>query len=402
MIRAVLILLSLWAAVPAVAQTLGALARIEPDGSRIVETEAGVDIVLALSQPVPFRVFTLDDPMRLVVDFREVAFDGLGPAFGTGPIVTGIETGVATSPGWSRMVLTLAEPLAPRIAAMQTDAVTGQAVVTLQLSLVSADAFAADAGPPPGLTGAVLPVVTPAAPDAVPERLVVVLDPGHGGVDPGAINGNHNEADLMLSFARDLREVLRRTGAVDVILTRDSDVFVPLPTRVTLARAAGADLFVSLHADALAEGRAQGATVYTLAETASDAATAALAEQHDRADLLEGIDLSGTDDTIAAVLIDLARTETAPRGRAFAELLVEAIAEEGLALHSRPMGEGAFSVLKAADFPSILLEIGYLSAGGDLDNILDPEWRARMQTAISNAILSWAEADSALADLMRQ
>jgi N-acetylmuramoyl-L-alanine amidase len=131
----------------------------------------------------------------------------------------------------------------------------------------------------------------PRAPDtqrAAGERVVVVLDPGHGGVDPGAVRGNHTEADLVLTFARELAEALRRTGRVDVVMTREADVFVPLPTRVTLARAAGADALISIHADAVAEGRARGATAYTLSDTASDAASAALAEQHDRADLCRG------------------------------------------------------------------------------------------------------------------
>ncbi|MBF9061058.1 N-acetylmuramoyl-L-alanine amidase, partial [Rhodobacterales bacterium HKCCSP123] len=233
-------------------------------------------------------------------------------------------------------------------------------------------------------------------------RLVVMLDPGHGGVDPGAVRGDHTEANLVLTFARELRDALRRTGRVEVVLTRDSDLFVPLPTRVTLARAAGADLFVSLHADALAEGVARGATIYTLSETASDAAAEALAEQHDRADLLQGIDLHGADDVVAGVLMDLARLETAPRSVALADTLVDEIGESDLTLHSRPHGEAGFTVLRAADIPSVLLEIGFMSDAQDLENILDPEWRARMQAALVEGILDWADADAARMALVRQ
>jgi N-acetylmuramoyl-L-alanine amidase len=161
-------------------------------------------------------------------------------------------------------------------------------------------------------------------------------------------------------------------------------------------------LFISIHADALAEGRAEGATVYTLSDTASDAASAALAEQHDRADLLEGIDLAGTEDAVANVLMDLARTETAPRARAFADLLVQEIEVAGVQLHPRPRGEAGFTVLKAADMPSVLLEIGFLSDAGDLQNILDPVWREQMQGAITAAILEWAERDAARSALLRQ
>jgi N-acetylmuramoyl-L-alanine amidase len=243
----------------------------------------------------------------------------------------------------------------------------------------------------------------PAAPPARQDgRLVVVLDPGHGGVDPGAVRGDHTEADLVLRFARELAELLRRTGRVEVVLTREADSFVPLPARVTIARAAQADALISIHADALAEGRARGATVYTLAETASDAASAALAEQHDRADLLQGIDLSRSDDVVAGVLMDLARVETAPRAEALANGLVAAMEAGGLRLHGRPRGEAAFTVLRAADIPSVLLEIGFMSEPADLENILDPDWRARMQAAIAAGILSWAEADAARARLLRQ
>jgi N-acetylmuramoyl-L-alanine amidase len=229
-----------------------------------------------------------------------------------------------------------------------------------------------------------------------------VLDPGHGGVDPGAVRGEVTEADLVLTFARELAEALQRTGRAEVTLTRQSDVFVPLPTRVTLARAAGADAFVSLHADALADGRARGATVYTLSERASDAASAALAEQHDRADLLRGIDLSASDDEVAGILMDLARTETAPRAGALAESLVAGIRAEGLRLHPRPRAEAGFTVLRAADIPSVLVEIGFMSDPTDLANLQDPDWRAAMQAALARGILDWAEADTARAALLRQ
>ena len=401
-IRAVLIVLILAFGLPAQAQTLGALARALPGWSSLSADQRGITLALAISQPVPFRVFTLDDPMRVVLDFREVDFAGLSFDDTT---VSGIESvglGGASTPGWSRMVLTLSAPMALDTAAMETDAVTGQAVVTLTLTDTDVASFTAAAGAPPGLDAMLLPVTTQAPPRDDDGAVVVVLDPGHGGVDPGALRGGYSEAGLILAFARELREVMRRTGRIEVVMTRDGDVFVPLPTRVTLARAAGADLFISLHADAIAEGRAQGATIYTLADEASDAATAALAEQHDRADLVQGIDLSGSDDEVVGVLMDLARVETAPRARAFADSLVQSIFAAGLDLHAQPRSEGAFSVLKAADFPAVLLEIGFLSEGGDLENILDPDWRARMQAAIAGAVIAWADADAAAAALRRQ
>ena len=315
----------------------------------------------------------------------------LAPALRFGPV----------RPGWSRMVMELNTPQSVDVAAMETDDLTGEAVVSITLSPSDPEVFAQSAGAPPGLDAVLLPVVTQ-APPRDEDAFIVMLDPGHGGVDPGALRGGFTEADLILSFARELREVMRRTGRIEVAMTRDADIFVPLPTRVTLARAAGADLFISLHADAIAEGRAQGATVYTLSDEATDAATAALAEQHDRADLLQGVDLTGSDDEVVGVLMDLARIETAPRSRAFADILVQAIETTGLDLHAQPRSEGAFSVLKAADFPAVLLEIGFLSEGGDLENIRDPQWRARMQAAVTGAVLAWAQADTAAEALRRQ
>lgn len=402
MIRAVLIALTLAFAAPVSAQTLGALARALPEASQLIPSQDGVTLELAISQAVPFRVFTLDEPMRVVLDFRQVDFSGLSPAFNTTQTIEDVAMGGASSPGWSRMVLSLSEPMALDVAAMETDAASGQALVTLTLSATDAESFAAAAGAPPGLDAVLLPVTTQAPASLGDDTLVVMLDPGHGGVDPGALREGFSEADLILGFARELRDAMRRTGRIEVAMTRDADVFVPLPTRVTLARAAGADLFISLHADALAEGRAQGATVYTLSDEATDAATAALAEQHDRADLLQGIDLAGTDDEVVGVLMDLARVETAPRSRAFADILVQAIDAVGLQLHGQPRSEGAFSVLKAADFPAVLLEIGFLSEGGDLQNIQDPEWRALMQAAITGAVIAWSDADTAAEALRRQ
>jgi len=243
----------------------------------------------------------------------------------------------------------------------------------------------------------------PARPrEQVEERLLIVLDPGHGGVDPGAQRSGYDESDLVLVFARELREALLRTGMFEVMLTRDADIFIPLPTRVTMARAAGAHAFLSIHADALAQGNASGATVYTLSETATDEASAALAEHHDRADILAGVDLAGSDDEVTNVLLDLARLETDPRSDMLADALVEGIASAQGALHSRPRLEAGFTVLSAADIPSVLLEIGYMSDEGDLGNILDAEWRARIQGGLVQALMDWARADAMQAVLLRQ
>jgi N-acetylmuramoyl-L-alanine amidase len=305
-------------------------------------------------------------------------------------------------PGWSRLVMELAGPYGVTTAAMDT---AGSAArVDLRLDPVSAQVFAAGVG---ALNQGDWALPDP-APVAEPKRrqtgdgpLMVVLDPGHGGIDPGAETGGLNEAGLVLTFALELKEALIRAG-MRVELTRETDVFVPLETRISVAHAMGADLFLSLHADAIAEGVARGATVYTLADTATDEASATLAERHDRADLLAGVDLSEQDDLVATVLMDMARTETTPRTDRLADALVASIKGAKIAMHKRPRLAAAFSVLKSPDIPSVLLELGFLSSDRDLANLQDPDWRARMVAAIAAALADWAVADAAEALLLRQ
>ncbi len=231
--------------------------------------------------------------------------------------------------------------------------------------------------------------------------MFVVLDPGHGGIDPGAEYDGAVEGDLMLTFARELQEVLLRAGNFKVVLTREGDVFVPLEARVSLARNVGADVFLSLHADALVEGCASGATIYTQSDRASDIASRKLAERHDRADLLAGVDLSDQDDVIATILMELARTETAPRTDKLANALVSGLAQ-AVGVHKRPRLSAGFSVLKAPDIPSVLIELGFLSSPRDLQRLRDPEWRKRAAKGVRVALQAWAAADAADALLLRK
>jgi N-acetylmuramoyl-L-alanine amidase len=346
-------------------------------------------------------VFTLDDPRRLVLDLSEVDWRGASLTLpGLGGAIVEMRAG-APMPGWSRIVFDLSAPLIVAEAAMATDG-AGPARLTLRLSQTSEAEFAARSGPPPALAGEAGPVVTlQAAPHRATGPLTVVLDPGHGGDDPGAERGGVREADLMLSFALELREVLVRAG-LRVALTRDADVFVPLDLRVARAGAAQGDLFVSLHADALAEGRATGATVYTLSDSGALAAARVLAERRNRGAMIAGVDLSGHDDRVAGVLMDLARVDTAPRSDALADALVNSLQAAVVGLHKRPRNEGGFAVLAAPDMPSVLIELGFLSSPRDRARLTDPDWRAGAAAAIRDGILVWAEADSATAGLRRR
>ena len=395
----------------AVAQTpdFSALARVDPAQSALRQTESGVVLDLALSQGVPYRAYTLEGAdgvgPRLVLDFREVDWQGLTPtALGQVDGVTALRFG-AVRPGWSRMVLDLAGPKVLEQAGLTVDPVTGAARLRVVLRDSDAAEFAARSGAPrdPGFD---LPppegITRPPLRRVGEDPLVVVLDPGHGGIDPGAEREGLTEKALMLTFARELQEVLLRDGGFEVVLTRTDDSFVSLDRRVDLAHAAGGQIFISLHADALSEGQAHGATLYLLSDSASDAASAALAERHDRDDLLAGVDLTGQDDRIAGILMDLARQETKPRAERLAQALVTGIRAADLPLNSRPIRRASFSVLRAPDIPSVLLEVGFLSSPRDLKNLRDPAWRALMAEAIAEGLRLWVAEDAALSDLVRQ
>lgn len=380
------------------AQGLSALARAEAEGSGVRDAFGGIVLELSLSQPVPYKLALLADPARLVADFREVDWSGVDRAvFDQSDRVEAVAMG-PLEPGWSRLVLQMDGPYVIEAAALTA----GQ--LRVELAPASAELFAARvSAAAPAMRALPAPVAVPAArqrQDGV-RPLVVVLDPGHGGIDPGAQRGGQKEADLVLGFARELREMLRRAG-MEVAMTRDADVFVPLEARITIARAAGADAFISLHADALPEGYASGATVYTLSEESSDIAGQLLAERHDRSDLLAGVDLSAHDDVVSDVLMDLARLETAPRSDLLADTVVAQMRAGVGNLHKRPRQSAGFSVLKAPDIPSILIELGFMSSQRDLEHLMDPVWRGVAAGAIRDALVQWAKEDAAQAGLLRQ
>ena len=383
------------------AQEFRALARLDLARSGIADAGAAVEITLGISQPIPFRVFLLDGPQRLVVDFSELDFGAASVAtLGTSRAFTALEWGQA-SPGWTRLMAHLAAPMAVTEAWESTGAAPQ---IQVRLEPVSAEEFVASTGAPVATRWQLPEAAVVAAPrrrQTGEAPLVVALDPGHGGIDPGAEAEGLAEAPLVLGFARELKEVLTRAG-MRAVLTRDEDTFVPLEARMSAARAAGADVFLSLHADALAEGEAAGATVYLLAADASDTASARLAERHDRGDLLAGVDLAGHDDEVAQVLMQMARAETQPRADGLAVALQAAILGSGLKMHKKPVQAAAFSVLKSPDIPSLLLELGFMSSTADRKRLADPVWRATMAEAISAALQAWAVVDAAEARYLRQ
>jgi N-acetylmuramoyl-L-alanine amidase len=234
--------------------------------------------------------------------------------------------------------------------------------------------------------GASLAMVTPMLKPSGPKKRLIAIDPGHGGIDPGAtgVSGVY-EKNITMAVARAVKRRLQATGRYEVLLTRDRDVFVRLRDRVEIARKAGADLFLSIHADTIANKKIRGASVYTLSEKASDKEAAALAEQENKADLIAGVDLSRENPEVTNILIDLAQRETMNQSARFAGLLVGSLKRDVRLLRNSHRFAG-FVVLKAPDIPSVLIELGFLSNRYDERLLRDRRHRAKLAGAITAAI----------------
>lgn len=381
----------------AFAASPGQVATYQPGLSRAADGFfGGAELQIGLDREVPYRVFTLSKPDRLVVDFQEVVWTDFDPALYVAlDNVIGARVGLF-EPGWSRMVLDLAAPsMVDRVEMARED--EGVAV-RLNLASVDRAAFDAAAGTPPGVIWD--RSADRIAPDLSDGRLLVALDPGHGGIDPGAIRDGVVEKDIALVFATEVAQMIRADGGYNVFLTRTDDRFVSLGDRVRLARSAGADLFLSIHANTVIEGNASGATLYTLSEVASDAAAEALAALENRADIAAGLALETEVDAVARALIDLARVETNARSHRVAEHLVRDLGRSVGVLRTRPHRSAGFKVLKAPDIPSVMLELGYLSNAEDRANMQRAEWRADAAEAVLAAIRAWAAEDAFLAELV--
>jgi N-acetylmuramoyl-L-alanine amidase len=355
--------------------------------------------VLDLDKSVQFRAFALADPYRVVVDIPQVSFQ-LPPEAGiTGRgLVKAFRYGLVM-PGGSRIVFDLTGPA--RIAKSYVlDAANGQPTrLVLELEEVDRTSFvqslAVESRPQlrPAIADAADPVVAmkaaaePKPADALDLRPVVVIDPGHGGVDNGTQAGGENEKDLVLGFGLALRDRIEKAGKFRVVMTREDDTFIPLADRVTIARNQSAALFVSIHADALppGEGDAQGATIYTLSDKASDAEAERLAEAENRADAIGGVKLTEEPAEVADILIDLVRRETRTFSNRFARQLMSEM-KTSVRMHKHPLKSAGFKVLKGPDVPSVLVELGYASNKDDLEHMKSESWRTRTVGSMAQAI----------------
>ena len=345
--------------------------------------------VVDLNRKIDFAAFTLADPYRVVVDLPQVNFKlpakagtqsrGLIKAFRYGLIMQ----------GGSRIVLDAKGPV--RIEkAFVLDAAEGQpARLVLDLAAIDRAAFMRNISlqtRPAHNTGA-----KPSEPSVKADgdaRPLIVVDPGHGGIDNGTKgSGGELEKDIVLAFSQALREKLESGGKYRVAMTRVDDSFIQLSERVRFARTRGAALFISVHADALPrkEGLAEGATVYTLSETASDAEAARLAEAENKADVIAGVDLTAEPNDVANILVDLAQRETKTFSMQFARTVVDEF-KSAARMHKHPLKSAGFKVLTAPDVPSVLIELGYMSTKDDLKQLNSPAWRTRTAQAVVKAV----------------
>jgi N-acetylmuramoyl-L-alanine amidase len=354
---------------------------------RLAGDEAQTRFVMDLSRKIDLHAFTLADPYRVIVDIPEVTFQ-LPPKAGDSGrgLIKAFRYGVMM-PGGSRMVFDVTKPVRIDNAYIVDATDSAPARLVLDLAPIDRDSFlkkmALEGKSAPASAASVAP-----PPNPNDSRPLVVLDPGHGGVDTGTKGPNGElEKDIVLDFAQRLRDRIEKAGKYRVLMTRSDDTFVPLPDRVRIARGAGASLFVSIHADSLPkkEGDAQGATIYTLSDKATDPEAERLAEQENKADVIAGVDLKDEPDDVAGILLDLAQRETKTFSIQFAHKLVDDL--KGVTrLYKSPLKSAGFRVLKDPDVPSVLVELGYVSNKQDLASLLSDSWRDHTADAVAHAI----------------
>ncbi|GLK81100.1 N-acetylmuramoyl-L-alanine amidase [Methylopila turkensis] len=366
--------------------------------SRLAGDEQRTRLVVDLTSAVAINAFVLADPYRVVIDLPEVSFrlpDKAGEQ-GRG-LISAYRFGVF-APGRSRIVVDVRKPVAID-KAFVLEPVEGQpARLVLDLTPTDRKSFLQSVVS----SRAEEPVASVAAKPGGEELPVVVIDPGHGGVDPGAAGpGDVSEKDIVLDFAKRLKDKIEASGRRRVVLTRDDDTFVSLPGRVRIARDNAAALMISIHADTLTDPfGVRGATIYTLSEKASDREAERLAEKENRADLIAGVDLSDEPEEVAGILFDLTRRETKGFTSDFARRLVKDL-KSAAKLNKNPLRSAGFRVLKAPDVPSVLLELGYLSSKEDAKLLMSEAWREQATEAVAKAVAGYFETRIAAGTLGR-
>ena len=330
-------------------------------------------LVMDMNKETQFRAFYLADPYRLVLDLPKVSFEiktsSLKKVVGG---VSGYRFGLFDNET-SRIVIDLVSPMIIKEFFHLRSNVKGLTRLVIDLQSTSRKKFQTEAVN--SITNALKErSFVPSLKQKIPpvsssmklgDKKIIIIDPGHGGVDPGAIgHAGTYEKHVVLSAAKIFKQVIEQSPSYKVVLTRTRDQFLTLRDRISRSKLSGADFFISIHADSIANKSVRGATIYTLSETASDKEAAQLAERENKADIISGVDLSDETKEVTDILIDLAQRETMNQAAKFAGILVPELLKV-IKTHKRPHKFAGFAVLKAPDVPSILLEMGYLSNVND-------------------------------------
>ncbi len=360
-------------------------------------------MVIELSRVSSFRAFMLSDPVRLVVDLESFDWRVNTITQPTSAGISSVRNGLL-EPGISRIVVDMQNPTLIQNAFLLPAAQGQPNRLVVDFGPASAQDFAQRFKTIHGSLKTNAPTTqaqtrsnintasgsgAPPTPSYKPPRAkpVIVLDPGHGGQDPGAVGANRMfEKNITLATARELKKQLEASGRYTVKLTRNSDKFIRLSHRVKKARDMGGDLFISIHADSIDKPNVRGASVYTLSNTASDAQTARLAARENKADLIGGVDLTHEDEQVADILIDLAMRDTMNQSKFFANTLVDHLKKGGVRTLPNPHRYAGFAVLKAPDIPSVLAEIGFMSNKTEVANLSSPAYRKKIVKALQRGI----------------
>ncbi len=354
-------------------------------------------VVLELSESVAFTIFALNNPRRIVLDLPPVSWKNANDTSQKGGVVKSLRFG-QFSATQSRLVLDLAAPvqIVSQFLLPPTAGFPHRLVIDLARTDEARFAAQVAAGRKArGIQKASKKQQAKAAPrQAIPQptplkkksgKKVIVIDAGHGGLDPGALGKKTQEKIVTLAFARELAKQLRATGRYEVHLTRDRDIYIPLRQRVSIARKHRADLFISIHADAIKRKNVRGLSVYTLSEKSSDKEAAALARKENQSDIIAGVDLGEQPSEVSNILLDLSQRETKNLSARFAGMVTKK-AKAQTRLLERPHRFAGFRVLKAPDVPSVLIETGFLTNRQDEKQLLTPSWRRKVVRTLVGAV----------------
>ncbi len=359
--------------------------------ARIGEHEDRTRLVIELSDPVNLRAFALASPDRVVIDMPEVSWRLGAPPRPSGfGAVKSYRYGTFRA-GNSRMVIDLNQPVSVSDALVLPPSAGFGYRVVIDLFPTTRPKFDANAGWPADLKKRESDAERLAALIAAQQspkgagRKIIVLDPGHGGLDSGTVGVNGlMEKDLALAEGLRLRRELQARGYT-VYMTRESDTFIPLRQRVAIARADHADLFIALHADSNPDSGTTGTSIYTLNDGRSDREASALARRENQSDVIAGVDL-GDNNPVAPILINLAQRDTRNKSSEFATSALKELGQVTDLLARSPHRSASLAVLVAPDVPAVLIELGYLSNQGDAGQMNTDAWRARVAGAIANAV----------------